>query len=112
MIRRWVVLSKEEGSDALAHSNVVVAPSAGLEVLAEAALHHEPSPQLLSVSPTAQHDSSGGSRGYDPRLDEMLEAVGCSLELAPGDAVFLAEDTYHRTQDLLVNRVAMLINVE
>ena len=48
----------------------------------------------------------------NPQLAPLLNALGCTLELAPGDAIFMAEDVYHRTQDLLADRVAMLINVQ
>ena len=33
-----------------------------------------------------------------------------TLTLDPGDALFMVEDVYHRTQDLLANRVAMLLD--
>ena len=41
----------------------------------------------------------------------LLETVGCTLVLDPGDALFMTEDVFHRTQDLLANRVAMLLEV-
>ena len=46
------------------------------------------------------------------RLPALLERVGCALTLDEGDVVFFAEDVYHRTQDLLAERVALLVNVE
>ena len=41
----------------------------------------------------------------------LLETVDCTLVLDPGDALFMTEDVFHRTQDLVANRVAMLLEV-
>uniref|UniRef100_A0A7S2DAN9 Uncharacterized protein n=1 Tax=Haptolina brevifila TaxID=156173 RepID=A0A7S2DAN9_9EUKA len=99
----WVMLDKEDGEEARAHSNIVVAPSTGLEALAHAALDHDPHPTLMPKR------TDYSAHGQDPLSTATLEAVGCTLVLDPGDALFMSEDVYHRTQDLLANRAAMLL---
>ena len=40
-----------------------------------------------------------------------FEAYSCAVPLSPGDAVFFREDTWHRTQDVLHDRVSLIIDV-
>jgi len=41
----------------------------------------------------------------------VLEAISYTPALRPGDAVFWLEDVMHRSQDLLAERVALLLEV-
>ena len=43
------------------------------------------------------------------RDHRALEAAGCVVRANPGDAVLLFPDLFHRTQDLLVWRLALLV---
>ncbi len=44
-------------------------------------------------------------------LERVLSDVGCTVELDAGDVLFFEEDVYHRTQNLLADRVALLIGL-
>ena len=101
----WLMIDKQEGKEARSHSNIVVTPSTGLEALADAALAIDAEPTLLP-----KH-TNHRTLGEDPVAWALLETVGCTLVLDPGDALFMTEDVFHRTQDLLANRVAMLLEV-
>jgi hypothetical protein len=116
----WVVLRKGGGKGEPAkhgreHANIVLAPSTGLEALAEHALDVVTPPVQLAPDTTDAQRSTDGERPDDERgdggRDAVLEAVGCTLALAAGDVAFFEEDVYHRTQDLLAERVALLVNV-
>ena len=100
-----LVIDKQEGKEARSHSNIVVTPSTGLEALADAALAIDAEPTLLP-----KH-TNHRTLGEDIMAWALLETVGCTLVLDPGDALFMTEDVFHRTQDLLANRVAMLLDV-
>ena len=104
MHKLWLLLKKEESQKE--HANIVVASSAAFEAVGERALQLDPSPTLTP----AATDLMPGSELYY-RREALLEASGCTLHLNVGDVAFLAEDTLHRTQDLLADRVALLINV-
>lgn len=55
--------------------------------------------------------AASGRGGAAPHLSRMLDAVGCLVELDPGDVLFWSEDVFHRTQDTLAHRFALLLNV-
>ena len=40
-----------------------------------------------------------------------LEGLGCDVPLDPGDVLFFREDLFHRTQDVLHDRIALIIDV-
>ena len=101
----WLLLEKEEGAEGRAHGNIVVAPSTGLDSLTAAALAVDPQPLLRPKR------SPKVPLAEDPFAQDLLERIGCTVALDPGDAVFFTEDVWHRTQDLLADRLAMLLNV-
>eukprot|EP00966_Prymnesium_polylepis_P014337 331110-Prymnesium_polylepis.1 len=45
------------------------------------------------------------------RNTATLERIACTPALEPGDGVLFLEHTFHRTQDMATNRLAMLVNV-
>lgn len=73
----------------------------------------EPSPPTEPPAATwmAQYEEIEKRATRVSLWDALLEGVGCPLELTPGDALFFAEDVYHRTQDLLHTRGALLVTV-
>ena len=102
----FVLLHKEAGEAARGHANLVLAPSTGLDALADAV-------QTAQQQPQEQQQQQSLSARSSPSSEEaLLEAIGCPIALESGDAIFFAEDVYHRTQDLLAERVAMLLNVQ
>ena len=102
----FVLLHKEAGEAARGHANLVLAPSTGLDALADAV-------QTAQQQPQEQQQQQSLSARSSPSSEEaLLEAIGCPIALEAGDAIFFAEDVYHRTQDLLAERVAMLLNVQ
>lgn len=40
-----------------------------------------------------------------------LESLGCVVDLDPGDLVFFREDVWHRTQDMLLDRVGLILDI-
>ena len=105
----WVVLSKNDSTATMqrefvrSHSNIVAVPHGAIEDFAEkvsAKLHND----------TIIRNLNRGDESMHTRYD-ILEALGCSLELDVGDAVFFFADVFHRTQDMLVDRTALLVNV-
>ena len=102
----WVLLRKGEPARASReHANIVLTPSTALEALGKAALEHLRPDRPLELAAEEEADE-------DPGLgEEVLERVSCTIPLDAGDVIFFEEDVYHRTQDLLAERVALLINV-
>lgn len=102
-------------SSATHHANIVVAPSTGLDLLGRGALRALEGRVELQHGTGGAPDQSRDERdgiAVNPELrDSLLERVGCALRVEPGDAVFFEADVYHRTQDLLAERVALLVNV-
>ena len=39
------------------------------------------------------------------------ESLGCTIGLNPGDVLFFREDVFHRTQDMILDRVSFIIDV-
>jgi len=137
--RHWLLLGKEEGMLAANRSNLIVTPSTALTALLEAALRMrersgEGEAEAEDGAPPAADGGGGPDRdcsqtpllladGGALNLDgshvpsgdalqlEVLEAISCTPALRPGDAVFWLEDVMHRSQDLLAERVALLLEV-
>jgi hypothetical protein len=101
----FVLLHKEAGEAAREHANLVLSPSTGLDALADAVL-------TAQQQQRKEQQQSRSARSSPPSEEALLEAIGCPIALESGDAIFFAEDVYHRTQDLLAERVAMLLNVQ
>ena len=101
----FVLLHKEAGEAAREHANLVLSPSTGLDALADAVL-------TAQQQQRKEQQQSWSARSSPPSEEALLEAIGCPIALESGDAIFFAEDVYHRTQDLLAERVAMLLNVQ
>ena len=99
-----MLLHKEAGEAAREHANLVLSPSTGLDALADAVLTAQQQQQ--------EEQQQSWSARSSPPGGALLEAIGCPIALESGDAIFFAEDVYHRTQDLLAERVAMLLNVQ
>eukprot|EP00966_Prymnesium_polylepis_P314668 7271028-Prymnesium_polylepis.1 len=109
------------------HSNLVVAPFDHVQRLCDIALELNASytgdraAAAASIPRRGQTvhqfvtDASGGNGGRDEEQleifarvadEEVLEEVGCVLDVERGDVVLLFPDLFHRTQDLAVDRLA------
>ena len=54
--------------------------------------------------------SNGRSMGNNPDW-HALEGLSCSFAMQPGDALFFREDTWHRTQDMSQDRLAVILDI-
>ena len=119
-----VILWKEDGEFAKRHANIHAVPSTGLETVAAAAAAITTGGRAASAAPhhtklTGEEDaaraaSEGGIGGVSSAggiLTRVLDTAGCQLELQRGDVIFWSEDVFHRTQNALATRVALLMNV-
>merc|ERR1711879_1118008 len=92
----WIVLmvAKEgDGSAAFARSNVCFVPTTSVDQC------DTPAARLHWLKMRSLHDG-------------MLDQLKCCPSLQPGDAVFYREDVAHRTQDQLVDRLSMVIQID
>jgi len=45
-------------------------------------------------------------------MDWFMEQIGCTIEMDVGDALFFRENVRHRTQDMVVSRYAMILDIQ
>eukprot|EP00466_Bigelowiella_natans_P002470 jgi/Bigna1/91670/estExt_fgenesh1_pg.C_1120006 len=45
-------------------------------------------------------------------MDWLMEQIGCTIEMDVGDALFFRENVKHRTQDMVVSRYAMILDIQ
>ena len=113
----WLLVDKEPGTEQRALSNIKLAPLAA--TVEDDPLRHSGVLPRSAVAQCVPHtDGFAACQAAElarvRRLQynaAFLEEVGCVPALDPGDAIFFLSNVLHRTQDMLADRVAMLINV-
>lgn len=119
------------------HASILVAPADNLRTLCDLAVELNstmrergehgaefmpPSAEAADVRTGPSSSAQGGESIFDygasqapldvvsrQRDVRALEAAGCVVRAQPGDAVVLFPDLFHRTQDLVVWRLALLV---
>lgn len=139
--KQWALLSRREdlavdpavleslgvdaASSAREHSNIVVAPLDRVEALCElaAGLNRTMAPPPRGQSAPSGSGLEKGDESVDADGAERLEAVSrsrdraaleaasCAVTADPGDVLLLHPAVFHRTQDALVDRVALIAEV-
>lgn len=64
------------------------------------------------IPPVKDSIDSTGKYLMDITDELFFESVSCDIPMDPGDILFFREDVWHRTQDTLHDRIALIIDIE
>ena len=119
-LQQLVDLLDDEGESDVLRTDGVPPPDP-YDLRAYPAVEHEQQPAdawlahaLREWQSSIQNGDGEKALMYERRAQDTLALnhVGCTIVAEPGDAIYLLQGTYHRTMDMGVERVALLVHTQ